>query len=235
MLRRLQLVDREGRDDRSSRPRHGRSLQVAPQRASLQPEGAVGPARLFDRPGMNVHPFDRRDSPGLDRPCRARGTCPTPQIDDPRWRRGRGAERPDDFPDDQKVQRSVKESKCGALPLPCERFPPRDAVTALDIQRGKRLQRAADLREGQVREVSPLQPREPMLEGVRTSCLHSNDDSQVAVPQPFHTGRCGSSPLEPIKKKSSRCHHRRSSLDVSSRNGRPSLFRSRGSIAAAVK
>ena len=129
-------------------------------RVPRRPQPRQRPTRLVHRPSAAVDALTRR-RPRLERPGRARRARAAAEIEDGARRRRRRLQRAHDGADEQEVQRARRRARRRRA---CPRFRGRRrprASAPLDVQGRQRLQRLADLGEGQGLEMAPLEGVQP--------------------------------------------------------------------------
>ncbi len=137
---------------------------VAADRTAVEAEAGPGPVGLRDRPAAAVDTLEARPRLGLERPRRARGPGAAAEVEDAAGRaEGEAAHDP---AHEQEVQGAVVEGEGGPLAGAVERRPARHPLAPLDVEGGQRLQRVADLLEGQLREVARLEGGVERVEGI---------------------------------------------------------------------
>ena len=120
---------------------------------------------------MAVDADDLRTRPAFGRPRRARRARAAAQIDQrPRAVR-RARQRPDDFADQQVVERAVKEREGGALAGARERRALPQLVPAFDVGGRQRPQRSGDFGEGEIGLVPRRERLDPGVEVGQSSSL----------------------------------------------------------------
>ena len=158
-----QLVEHVAGNDRRRTPNRLRPRDITLPGASVDTEHSIGPPCFRDGPGMPIDTRDRRRSAAGHRPRCSRCPCSTAEIENPRRRRSVRLEGAHDEIRREKVKRRVEERESGPLARAVERAV-HPGLAALDIGRRQRAERARDLRDAEIREVSRLESGQPAAE-----------------------------------------------------------------------
>ena len=178
-----QLVHGERRQDRAALRRQSRRGDVGAPRRRADRERPIRLRRLGNRPRMPIDADEARRSIAGGRPCRTGRAGAAADVEQRRDAVGCARKLRDDVRDEQEVKRSVEERERGAFAGAGERGAFADPGALLDVGGRERAQRARDFGKGQLCEMSPLEIRNPPIEGASASRVgHACSVSLRATP-----------------------------------------------------
>jgi hypothetical protein len=168
--RRRKLVEHVCGDDSDIagwRPEPG---GIALPRLAVEVEVSIRPSRFIDSPRVSIDPDDARRTSARHGPCRAGRSGPASEIDNRFW--CACPQRRNHVMDDEEMQRRIEQGEGRALAGGIESGPARERVTAFDVRRRQRTQRARDLRETQVGHVPRFERRQPLAQHAESPIIN---------------------------------------------------------------